>query len=313
MTDDAIRTAPLSKRWLRKMIIFVIVLIAFGTWGLYDAVSVYPKRGERHAAWMQMSYLEASRAANDEDFGVFERQSSVTDPVAELARLNSPEQRQRNAADAADSASSRNLRAVMQNSRRAWLEGLDRIGRLTPERTIIDNPQAELTRLRAELATAKKPKPLSAFDIPSQWLIMIVCWAVAAWMLIHAVRVAARKYRWNSATRALTIPGGHTITPDDLEEIDKRKWDKFIVFLKIKPNHPALGGKEVRCDTYQRDELEGWILEMEREAFGPQEDELKATDAEPVNTAESAPDAGIDPDPDTGVEPTRTNAGPDAP
>lgn len=305
MTDDATRTAPLSKRWLRKMIIFLVVLIGFGAWGLYDAVSVYPKRGERHATWMRMSYLEAAKAANTEDFGVFERQSSVSDPVAELARLNAAEQRQRNAADAADTGSSRRLRAIMQNTRREWLEGLNRIGQLTPERTTIDNPRAELTRLQAELATASKPKPLSAFDIPSQWLIMIVCWAVAAWMLVHALRVASRKYRWNPATKALTIPGGHTITPDDLEEVDKRKWDKFIVFLKVKDAHPTLGGREVRCDTYQRDLLEDWILEMEREAFGPQEEVLVGE-----KSAAGATDA--DRGPETDLEPSRTSAGPDA-
>lgn len=302
MTDDTIRTAPLSKRWLRKMIIFLVVLIGFGAWGLYDAVSVYPKRGERHATWMRMSYLEAAKVANTEDFGVFERQSSVPDPVAELARLNSPEQRQRNAADAADASSSRRLRASMQNIRREWLESLTRIGQLTPERTTIDNPQAELTRLQTELATASKPKPLSAFDIPSQWLIMIVCWAVAGYMLIHALRVAARKYRWNPGTKALTLPGGETITLDDLEEVDKRKWDKFIVFLKIKGSHTGLGGREVRCDTYQRDELEGWILEMEREAFGTQEDEPK----------DGAFAAGDGLGGDAHLESARAAAGPDA-
>lgn len=310
MNETSTRTAPLSKRWLRKIIIFLVVLIGFGAWGLYDAVVVYPKRGERHATWMRMSYLEAARSANAEDFGVFERQSSVPDPVAELARLNATEQRQRNAADAADTASSRRLRAIMQNTRREWLEGLDRIGQLTPERTTIENPQAELTRLQSELATASKPKPLSAFDIPSQWLIMIVCWTGAAWILVHALRVASRKYRWSPETKALTIPGGATITPADLDEVDKRKWDKFIVFVKVKGSHPTLGGKEVRFDTYQRDELEGWILEMEREAFGPQEDAAGDGDAPGSRLGVDA-DPDHDPEDGVGTRPSPANAGPD--
>lgn len=285
MVDEGIRTAPLGKRWLRKMVIFLVVLIAFGGWGLYDAVIAYPARGERFATWAKMTYLESARSANQEDFGVFERESSVTDPNEELARLSGTEQRQRNAADAANTSSTRHLRASMLNARLVWLQSLDRIGRLDPERTTIENPRAELERLQTELATASRPKPLSAFDIPMQWLIMAVCWALAAYMLFRMVGVAMRKYRWNPATMALTLPDGSTITPDDLEEVDKRKWDKFIVFLKIKDSHPALGGQEVRCDTYQHDELEEWILAMERKAFGSQEDD----DATEPETAGSSP------------------------
>jgi hypothetical protein len=286
MSDEPTRTAPLGKRWLRKTVIFLVVLIAFGAWGFYDAVSVYPKRGERFATWARMSYLEAARNANQEDFGIFERDSSVPNPAEELARLSSQEQRQRNAADAANPSSNRNLRAIMLNARLAWLEGLDRIGRLDPDRTTIENPRAELERLQTELASAAKPKPLSRLDIPSQWAIMGACWAIAAYILYRMVRVIATKYRWNPSTMTLTLSGGEKITPADIEEVDKRKWDKFIVFLRIKEGHPTLGGRELRFDTYQHDELEGWILAMEREAFGPPDGE------EALNAAGSAPPVG---------------------
>jgi len=285
MSDDGIRTAPLGKRWVRKTAIFVVVLLAFGSWGLYDAVSVYPKRGERFATWARMSYLESARSANAEDFGIFEREASVPNPREEYERLSAPDQRQRNAADAANTSSSRRMRAIMLNARLAWLEGLKRIGELNPERTTFENPRAELERLQAELATGGNPKPLAAYDIPSQWAIMIVCWSIAGVILVRAARVAATKYRWEPSTMTLTLPGGASITPEDIEEVDKRKWDKFIVFLKIKPGHPALGGKEIRFDTYQHDELEGWILEMERRAFGPQEGD---EDAEPARAASDA-------------------------
>ncbi len=272
MGDEGLRTAPLGKRWLRKMVIFLVILLGFGAWGFYDAVVAYPARGERFAAWARMSYLEAARSANQEDFGVFERDSSVDNPREELARLADPEQRQRNLADAANPSSPRTKRATMLNARLVWLEGLSRIGRLDPEHTRIENPRAELERLQSQLGTAARPKPLSAFDIPSQWLIMGVCWLLAALIVVRIVTVAGRKYRWDPGAMALTLPGGQTVTPDDLDEVDKRKWDKFIVFLRIKPGHPGLGGREVRCDTYQHDELEGWILEMERKAFGPEQD-----------------------------------------
>ena len=289
MSDAGTRTAPLGKRWLRKTLIFLVVLIAFGAWGLYDAVIAYPERGERYADWAKLTYLQAAREANSEDFGVFERDASVPNPREELRRLSDSEDRQRNLADAADPSSSRHLRATMLNARHDWLVGLSRIGRLDPERTAFESPRAELDRLQAELSTAGRPKPLSRWDIPSQWAIMGVCWAIAIWILARAVKVLSLKYRWNPATMTLTLPGGASITPDDLEEVDKRKWDKFIVFLKIKNAHPTLGGQEIRCDTYQHDELEGWILEMEKAAFGPPEDERPEPAAETADRPSEEP------------------------
>lgn len=271
MSDDGIVTAPLGTRWVRKMVIIIAVLIAFGAWGLYDAVSVYPARGERYARWAELQYLDAAQRANGEDFGIFERDTSVPNPVEEYERLNDPERRRTNAADMGNTGSPRQLRAAMQSARLAWLEGLKRIGQLKPERTTIENPRARLEALRQEVSATANPKPLAGYDIPSQWAIMAVCWGIALVMVVHFVRVASRKYRWDPGLKALTIPGGATITPGDLAEVDKRKWDKFIVFLKIKEGRQPLGGREVRVDLYQHGLVEGWVLEMEREAFGPQE------------------------------------------
>ncbi|MCC5824366.1 MAG: hypothetical protein LAT64_12040 [Phycisphaerales bacterium] len=307
MSDAGTRTAPLGKRWLRKTLIFVVVLVAFGGWGLYDAIVAYPARGERFATWAKLAYLEAAREANQEDFGVFERDASVPTPREEFRRLSEPDQRQRNLADAANTSSNRNLRAVMLNARYDWLEGLSRIGRLDPAYTAFDSPRAELDRMRAELAGVSRPKPLSRWDIPSQWVIMGVCWVIAGYIIVRALKVASIKYRWEPSTMTLTLPGGAGITPADLEEVDKRKWDKFIVFLKIKAGHPSLGGQEVRFDTYQHDELEGWILDMEKAAFGPPEGEEPETGAgEPLpegpakaDGAASEEAAGSDADQDT--------------
>lgn len=272
MSDEAIRTAPLSARWVRKMTVIIIILLAFGGWAMYDAVSVYPRRGERYADWAKWTYLDAASKANSEDFGIFQREASIPDPGEELVRLLSPEQRQRNEADSVSTTSPRRFRALMQKTRLQWLRALDRIGRLKPERTVIDNPRAELESLTDSWSSARsQPQPLAVYDIPSQWAIMGVCWAIAGVMIVRFVRVASLKYRWEQASMTLALPGGASITPDDLEEVDKRKWDKFIIFLKIKPGHPTLGGKEVRCDTYQHAELESWILAMEEKAFGPQE------------------------------------------
>ncbi len=285
MSQEGIRTAPLGTRWLRKMVIIIVVLLAFGGWGLYDAVSVYPKRGERFASWAKWSYLGAARNANTEDFGVFEREASVPSPVEELARLSAADTRTRNETDASNPASSRRLRAIMQQSRRAWLEGLDRIGQLTPERTKIDNPRAELEALEKAWQTAESnPKPLSYFDLPMQWAIMGVCWTIALIMIVRLVKVAGTKYRWDESTQTLTLPGGQGITPDDIAEFDKRKFDKFIWFATIKPGRAgSLGGRELKFDTYQHAELESWLEAMEKTAFPSQEAPEGSDAASPEN------------------------------
>lgn len=274
MTDQGTQAAPLGRRWKRKMAIFLVVLIGFGAYGLYDAVSAYPKRGERFANWAEWQYLEAASKANAEDFGVFERDTSVPNPAEEFERLDDPERKNQNASDAQNTSSGRQLRASMQNTRHAWLEGLKRIGRLDSQYTTFERPRQKLEELRQIWSASKSnPKPLSGFDIPSQWAIMGVCWAIALVMIVHMFRVASRKYAWEESTMTLTLPGGGKITPHDLEEFDRRKWDKFLVFLKIKQEHPKFGGQEIKCDLYQRDLLEGWLLQMNDEAFGPEEED----------------------------------------
>jgi len=293
-TQQGTQAAPLGRRWKRKMAIFLVVLIGFGAYGLYDAVDAYPKRGERFASWAEWQYLEAAQKANSEDFGIFERDASVPSPVEEFERLDDPERKRQNATDSTNAQSGRQLRATMLSTRHAWLQGLGRIGRLAPEHTTIDRPRQRLTDLQQVWSSASSnPKPLSAFDIPSQWAIMGVCWAIALVMIVHMFRVAGRKYAWDESTMTLTIPGGATISPSDLEEFDRRKWDKFLVFLKIKPGHPKVGGQEVKCDLYQRDLLEGWLLLMNEEAFGPEEDDDERPD-DAKDTDKPAADTGTE-------------------
>lgn len=283
-SDHSTQKAPLGRRWKRKMAIFLVVLIGFGAYGLYDAVQAYPKRGERFASWAEWQYLVAAQKANDEDFGIFEREASVLSPAEEFSRLDDPERKRQNAEASNNSGSGRQLRATMLTTRHAWLEGLGRIGRLMPEYTVIERPRQRLSELQQQWSSStSNPKPLSAFDIPSQWAIMGVCWAIAMVMIVHMFRVMRRNYAWDPSRKALTIPGGATIAPEDLEEVDKRKWDKFIVFLKVKPDHPKVGGQEIKCDLYQRDLLEGWIEEMNEEAFGSEENEDDTTENEPSN------------------------------
>ncbi len=274
MSEESMTRAPLNTKWVLKMVVVIIALLLFGALGFYDATIKYPARGERYASWAQWQYLDAARSANNEDFGVFERDSSIDNPVEELVRLKSVDTLTRNQRDSGNQSSPRNLRAGMQMARLHWLEGLEVIGQLVSDRTTMESPNDTYTELAAKWGTSTSlPSPLKSYDIPMQWVIMIVCLPLALYVTLRYLRVKRLKYTWVESSMQLGLPSGDTITPSDLEEVDKRKWDKFIVFLKIKGEHSTLGGKEVRVDTYQHKFVEDWILKMETEAFGAQEDE----------------------------------------
>lgn len=270
--SESCAKAPLNPKWTIKLSIITFFVIGFGGLGLYDAVIKYPARGERFADWAKWQYLDAAKVAGTEDFGVFERKTSVADPVKELAKLQDDETKRRNATDAVNQSSSRRLRASMYNARLEWLKALKIVSWLTPEHTLIEDPAEELKELTTKWNSSTGPKPLKSYDIPSQWLIMILCWGIGGWMLLNIIKVIGQKFSWDAETMTLTVPGSISITPEHLEEVDKRKWDKFIVFLKLNDSHPTHGGKEIKVDTYQHALVEDWILAMEAKALGSQQD-----------------------------------------
>ncbi len=263
--------APLNPKWTIKLGIIAFFVIGFGGLGLYDAIIKYPERGQRYADWAKWQYLEAAKTAGSEQFGIF-REASVDNPVEEYERLDDPQKRESDLRDAANQSSPSHLRATMRNTRYDWLKALNTIGKLTPENTVIDDPEAELASSKARwTSSTSNPKPLKGYDIPSQWGIMVVCWGVGAWMLLHMFRVIGQKFSWDADSMTITIPGPVSVNPNQLEEVDKRKWDKFIVFLKLNDTHPTHAGKELKVDTYQHALVEDWVLAME--AASPQASE----------------------------------------
>jgi hypothetical protein len=271
MSDTVPTKSTLNRPWVLKMLIFIVVVLAFGTWGLYDAMIAYPARGEKYADWAQWQYLQASVQADQEEFGWTLNNASVTDPVAELEHLKSEEESARNQEAAQNPDSRSHKRAVAKITRGNWLEGLKLIGKLDAEHTTIENPRQRLESLQTTWSSSTQPKPLHRLDIPMQWGIMAVCYAVGLYLIVLFLRVATKSYTWDPAEQRLTLPGGASLVPADLAEVDKRKWDKFIVFLKVREGHDKLGAQEVRIDTYRHANVEGWILEMERTAFPPEE------------------------------------------
>ncbi|KAA0214918.1 MAG: hypothetical protein DYG94_10730 [Leptolyngbya sp. PLA3] len=280
MTDQGVQTSTIGMRWARRMVIFAVLLLGLGAWASWDAFVVYPRRGQAFAEWAEWQYLLMLKDESRTDPGIMTRNAPVTDPQAELQRLRKDESARQRPSVAA---------------RYEWLYALSLVGKLAPENTNYAGvaPRQREEQLAQAWASRDKPAALRGYDIPSQYLMMIVGYGVGAYILFLLARVAITKYRWNPATRALTLPGGATITPADLAEVDKRKWDKFIVFLKIRPGVPSIGDTSVRVDTFRHGKVEEWILEMEREAFGPQEG--LSPEAPPAEVgAPPAPESRVD-------------------
>ncbi len=280
MSEQGVQTSTIGMRWARRMIIFSVLLLGLGAWATWDAYVVYPKRGIAFAEWAEWQYLLALKDESRTDPGIMTRNAPVTDPQAELNRLRSDETARQRLSVAA---------------RYEWLRALSLVGQLTPENTNYATvaPRQREEDLALSWASRDKPAALRGYDIPSQYLMMIVGYGFGTYILFLLARVAVTKYRWTPATKALTLPNGATITPADLAEVDKRKWDKFIVFLKIRPGVDKVGDSNVRVDTFRHGKVEEWILEMEREAFGPQEGSLTDGSAG-VADAQSPPENPAD-------------------
>jgi hypothetical protein len=261
-----VQRTRLARRFIIKSLLFFLACAAFGGWFLYDAMVAYPRRGEQYAEYSKLEYLKACR--DQVQMG----RASVDDPAAEYERLRANASAIRSAASGSGPGAGT---AIVEQARLEWLEALSIIGRLDPAHTRISDPYAELNRLDAIWANRPAPAKLKSYDVPSQWIFAVVCSGIALWVLGLFVAVASKRYAWDSATRTLTLPGGKRLTPSDLAEVDKRKWHKFIVDLKIRDGHEHLGGQTVRLDLYRYEPLEEWVLELERAAFPDQTDPVK--------------------------------------
>ena len=263
------RTKP-NRPWVLKMGLFLTVLFAGGSWFLWDAMVAYPARGWKDVSYRLLTYLEAAEGAR----GLRISELAVDDPRADYALLR-------------DRAKDGTLSAL-EGARYEWFRALYSVGALTPEMVeaqLIDDPgtEAVTTGPRERLAELRQawggpnppnpPKPLASWDISVQWTIAVVCFALGLGLLIHVARILGVRYQWDAEEKRLHLPGGATLTPGDLEDVDKRLWHKFFVFLKVKDGHEKLGGKEIKLDLYPHANLEEWVLEMERTAFPDRQEE----------------------------------------
>lgn len=252
--SPSIHWTSTNRGWMTKMIIIGVFLFGFGLWGLYDALVAYPDRGEKAASYHRYQYYTLLDARAD---GSLITRASIVDPQAEYDQLRASRQAGTLGSD--------------DQSKLSWLEQLSLIGRLKPEYTTTADARGTLEQLREQWSTsrASAPSELSWYDIPAQWVIMTVGVGFGLYLFSLIVVVRRTRYGWEPTQQRLHLPGGQgaTLVPADVEIFDKRKWDKFLIYLKVKPSHQRLGGREICLDLLRHTPLEEWVLAMERTAF----------------------------------------------
>lgn len=308
MADDPLSQTKTSlhRRWVLKMALITLAGILVGFWGLYDAKIKYPERGARHAEYMEWQYLQAERDAAGLSL------AGEADPEAALAQLGarSPAYFTNNPADEA---------------KLGWLRSLKTIGRLEPAHTTYggerSSPADRLRELTEKWNTSSAPKALAAFDLPLQWGFCIGGFLLAGAMVALFAKVASKTYRWDPQAKALTLPGGAALAPEDIADIDKRKWHKFMVTIRVAAGHGSLGGKDIKLDLYRYTPLEEWVLELERIRFpdraetateAPQraEAEEPGADGAPAPAGVAAAGAGEQPGEPGGPESEQSDGSP---
>ena len=281
-------SCKLNRTWLLKMGVFLVVLLGFGFWALYDAAVLYPNRGLADASFRLKEYLVAAEKAG------FLRSDRVAapDPVGELGALS---KRLGDIRSAAGRETQEGRTATMDLARYDWLSALDRAWKLNPspkplgefatpvKRTIwcdvakgegyseaSDGTRSALTAqgMLNDLGTywstaAAQPTALSAFDLPVQWLFVATGFGLSGYLIFLLARCKSQavRTRFEPGAQRLSLPGGASFIPADLEDIDKRQWHKFFVMAVLKD------GSQHKLDLLRYVPLEEWVLGMERTRF----------------------------------------------
>jgi len=246
-------TSTINRSWLVKMVIFTVVLIGFGLWGLYDALVAYPNRGNAYAQYAKYRYLDAARTA-----GKINAAAEGGDPKARREALEA-----------------KMPRSDLEQAELDWLEALSRVGRLDASETKIESPNRTLDELAVQWRSQQSPPPLAAYDMPLQWSFVVVGFGLGLYVVMNIVKSGARKYRWEPAASALTLADGRRVTPEMLADVDKRKWHKYFCALVFLDGSPS-----AELDLLKYQGLEEWVLTMERVRFPERAAEADAAAAE---------------------------------
>ncbi|MGD9690129.1 MAG: hypothetical protein AB7K52_10800 [Phycisphaerales bacterium] len=269
-------TTRLNRTWVIKTGFVLLIGLVLGVWGLYDATVVYPNRGIEDASYKQRLYLrEAQKAGQLQDASIPDpaarrgtlsaRRAELEEAVANAARLSTVAGGMTPEASRAAVELRQLQPKVIEAAALQWLDALALVGRLDRAHAEIAAPAETLANLEQKWASAPQPLPLAAYDIPVQWLITVVGFLTAAYVIFRMYLPAMRtRFTWDPREQRLTLPGGRSLVPGDIAEFDKRLWDKLYIHLHIKEH---AGGGTVKLDLLRYVPLEEWVLAMERTAF----------------------------------------------
>ncbi len=294
------QTTKVNRGWLiKRFVLPTIALLILGVWGFVDATMVYPKSGRLDASLKLKNYLQAADesrrltqsfvkvedpAAELKKLTAREDATAAKDVLTPMERARMEWLRALKMAWALDdqeiwvadvkrplvsktgdqvyagvggvSEAKHEIVAMYYQPRtgEGFMPGPDKARQVVPVDVVGKH-------LKEFWTTAKTPSPLAFYDLPLQWLFTVVGFGGALYLIVLYLRVASKKYQYDEESHTLVIPGGATITPGDLKEVDKRKWHKFYVTLQLKD------GTSRTFDLMRHDPLEDWILAMEKVAF----------------------------------------------
>lgn len=304
MMTETLHTS-LNRPWVLKTGGFMVVLLVFGCWGLFDGLYLYPKRGLEDASFQFRDFLVAADKAGRLTSSTI----TVADPVATYAELKAKRSQLQQAAGGG-SGSNDQLRAAMEYNKLLWLDSLNKAWRLSPApkplgavektgRTLTFDPaagkgfaqtassgekaelspQALLNELGTLWGSSDKPSPLSAYDMWFQWIFVVVGYGGGLWILLTIIKskAKARQITFDPAMQRLGLPGNVGILPADVKDIDKRKWHKFYCTLLTND------GRAHELDLLRYTPLEEWVLAIEKTRF-PE----RAAETEKAATAEAS-------------------------
>ncbi len=246
------QVTSIPKKWMILQAVYMGVLLAYAIWCVYDGAVLLPNRGKADAEYKERQYLEAAKTASSLS------EASVKTPVEEYEQLNEQVAEMRGLANSTTATGKINALRV---ARYEWLKALRLVGQLSPEKTTIADPERRLKELDEKWKSLVPPKPLAGYDIPLQWWQLPVVLGVFLAVAVVTVRTKLTVYRYDPASKTLTLPGGEKVSYMDLKEVDKRQWHKVRCTLVLND------GRQLPMDLLRYVPLEEWILEMEKARF----------------------------------------------
>ncbi|HEB61385.1 MAG TPA: hypothetical protein ENJ06_06120 [Phycisphaeraceae bacterium] len=214
-----------SKSWLVRAVIMIVLGFGFAAWSVYDATVVYPKRGEVYAQYVEAQWLHTLGPA------IRSAPEKVANPVDEYKRLR-------------DKARQKSSMTPEEQDRYNWFKALSAIGKLEEAPQRVSDPVKRLDELDTRFKGVPTPKKLNPYDIPSQWAILVVGSIVGLWSLISIIRVSRHKFIYNKEDGSLKIDS-LVIAAEEMTGLDKRRWQKKSIAYLI-----TRDGKKHKLDDW---------------------------------------------------------------